>query len=414
MEYKIRFNNKPLFSVVVLTFNHENLIEETLNSIYNQNYPNIELIISDDASTDNTIPIIKSWIDKHKSRFLRVELITSLINTGISANHARGVRIAKGEFIKYIGGDDILLPSALEKMEAFLKENNDAYVCTSFVQPFIDYGNGEIEKLPLIPKDNFEKMQWRNNIYQFRQLSKRNFLPAPGFFFRKDVLEKSGYFDSEFRKFEDWHTWLKIILKGYKIYFMPEITVKWRIHKNSVSTSSRLQADLEFYKEELMVYEKYILPNIKYLSILERIHIYSSMLYLKLIIRNIRYNKLRTIARMVYIFDPIELIEMPKLILERIIFNRKKKLRKLSNCSYDSEKYKKGCNTSQINRDNNRYKLAYITAQAPYGKGETFINGEMLAIKDKAELFIFPRNPEKEMQSSPKTGHGDKVQNGLP
>lgn len=337
MEHESKLYNKPLFSVVVLTYNQENLIEETLNSIYNQSYPNIELIISDDASTDNTIPIIKSWIDKHKSRFQRVELITSPINTGISANHTRGVRAVKGEFTKYIGGDDILLPNALEKMESFLEENKEAYVCTSFVQPFIDYGNGKIEELPLIPKDNLEKILWGNNIYQFRQLSKRNFLPAPGFFFRKRVLEESGYFDSEFRKFEDWHTWLKIILKGYKIYFMPEITVKWRIHKNSVSTSSWLQGDLEFYKEKLMVYEKYILPNIKYLSTLEKIHIYSSIIYLKLIIKNIRNYKLRNMARMAYIFDPIELIEMPKWILERIIFNRKKKLKKLSNCSCDSK-----------------------------------------------------------------------------
>lgn len=66
----------PLVSVSIITYNSSSTILETLDSIYSQSYQNIELIVSDDCSTDNTVEICKKWIDEHKDRFVRVELLT--------------------------------------------------------------------------------------------------------------------------------------------------------------------------------------------------------------------------------------------------------------------------------------------------------------------------------------------------
>lgn len=110
-----------LFSIVVLTYNQANLIEDTLDSIYKQSYSNIELIISDDASSDDTPKIIKHWLKKYSKRFSNIAFFSSNNNNGISKNHNRGIKAAKGEFLKYLGGDDLLLPEATEKMAAFLK-----------------------------------------------------------------------------------------------------------------------------------------------------------------------------------------------------------------------------------------------------------------------------------------------------
>ena len=92
--------DKNIFSIVVLSYNQKSLIKETLNSIYNQSFKNIELVISDDASTDNTQKIITEWVEK---------------NLGISANHTAGIKLATGGFVKYIGGTIFYFPTLFKK-----------------------------------------------------------------------------------------------------------------------------------------------------------------------------------------------------------------------------------------------------------------------------------------------------------
>lgn len=142
-----------LFSVVVLTYNQEELVEECLESIYSQSYPHIELIVSDDASKDHTIEVVDDWLAKKGDRFANVVLLRSPENTGISANHTRGVQQAKGEFVKYIGGDDVLMPDALEKMADFLMKNQNVFIATSYIQPFVyDPESRQETFLPLLPE----------------------------------------------------------------------------------------------------------------------------------------------------------------------------------------------------------------------------------------------------------------------
>lgn len=66
----------PLVSVAVVTYNSSKTVLETLDSIYNQTYPNLELIVSDDCSPDNTVEICREWIAGHSRRFIRTELLT--------------------------------------------------------------------------------------------------------------------------------------------------------------------------------------------------------------------------------------------------------------------------------------------------------------------------------------------------
>ena len=105
----------PLVSVVVITYNSSKYVIETLDSIYNQTYEQLELIISDDCSKDDTIPKCEEWLAKNQERFYNAQIITTSINTGIPANCNRGFEKAQGEWIKYIAGDDCLYPYAIEK-----------------------------------------------------------------------------------------------------------------------------------------------------------------------------------------------------------------------------------------------------------------------------------------------------------
>ncbi len=321
---------RSLFSVVVLTYNQSHLVEETLKSIYNQSYPDIELIVSDDGSTDGTPEVIEQWLDKFGKRFVKCELLVSPYNTGISANHNRGVKKASGEFLKYIGGDDILLPEALSKMASFLETNQDAYVATSFVQPFISKDNGEpVEVLPPIPEKQTLRILAQDSLYQFRYMTRHCFLPAPGFFFRTESLARVGYFDEEFKRFEDWHTWLKLLLNGFRIHFLPEVTVQWRIHPNSVSTSALYKGDIRFIEENILVYQKYVLPNLRLLSILERIHVYSRIRFYKTLLKKGGTMKSLNRARLHFLLDPIKWVEFPSWVLKQIMKKPRKKIDEL-------------------------------------------------------------------------------------
>ena len=105
---------KSLVSVAVVTYNSSKTVVETLDSIANQTYPDLELIVSVDCSTDNTVEICREWIEAHKERFVRTELLTVEKNTGVSANMNRGADACQGEWVKDIAGDDVLLPECID------------------------------------------------------------------------------------------------------------------------------------------------------------------------------------------------------------------------------------------------------------------------------------------------------------
>ena len=106
-------NDNPLVSVVVLTYNSSKTVLETLNSIAAQTYKNIELIISDDCSKDDTLKKCKKWELKNKQRFTQIIIIRSNQNTGTAANGNRGANAANGEWLKFIAADDVLLPNCV-------------------------------------------------------------------------------------------------------------------------------------------------------------------------------------------------------------------------------------------------------------------------------------------------------------
>ena len=97
----------PLITVGVIAYNSSEYILELLESIKAQSYQNVELIVSDDKSTDNTVAICEEWISKNKDRFVRAEVIVPEHNTGTAGNYNRALFAAKGEWMKFIDGDDL-------------------------------------------------------------------------------------------------------------------------------------------------------------------------------------------------------------------------------------------------------------------------------------------------------------------
>lgn len=101
----MKTKENSLVSVVLITYNSSKYVLDTLESVKNQTWDNIELIISDDGSTDNTTAICSNWLSENQNRFYNALLITVDENTGIPSNCNRGLRATKGEWLKTISGD---------------------------------------------------------------------------------------------------------------------------------------------------------------------------------------------------------------------------------------------------------------------------------------------------------------------
>jgi glycosyltransferase involved in cell wall biosynthesis len=123
---------KELVSIIVVTFNHEAFIRETLSSIINQTYPFLEIIICDDGSTDNSQSIIFDFA-KMDSRIIP---LLGKENKGLSHNFNKGLDKVSGEYICFLGGDDLMLPQKIQKQVEFLKREPGYDVVLHWMEVF--------------------------------------------------------------------------------------------------------------------------------------------------------------------------------------------------------------------------------------------------------------------------------------
>lgn len=231
---------QPLVSVPVITYNSSKTVVETLDSIYSQTYPNLELIVSDDCSTDNTVDICRKWIDAHKDRFVRTELLTVEKNTGVSGNLNRAERACHGEWVKGIAGDDVLTKDCVESNIEYVKQHPQAFFVFSALKPF--GGNKELrDGINNHYKEHQFFFQWSiKKQYAYLTLEK-NCLPAAAFFYNRLAMQNLGVANDERIPFlEDWPKWINLLKKGARFHFMEKETVLYRLHQESLSTANEL------------------------------------------------------------------------------------------------------------------------------------------------------------------------------
>lgn len=225
-------NENPLVSIIVITYNSSKFVLETLESAKAQTYKNIELIVSDDCSTDDTVEKCRTWIEENKSNFIKTELITVEKNTGIPANCNRGVNIAKGEWVKLIAGDDMLLSTCIRDYIDFANENKNFKI---FLSRFMILENGIITKSKISNK--IKKIADAKSAHeQYKALLISYFGSSPSLFISRDVF-KTVKFDERFRYLEDYPFALNVTKSGFNFAFFNKETVLYRIHEKSVFAS---------------------------------------------------------------------------------------------------------------------------------------------------------------------------------
>ena len=227
-------NKNPLVSVVVLTYNTGQTIIHTLNSIYNQTYKNIELIISDDASADNTIEIIQEWLKGKDDRFVNCQFLQSKRNVGTCKNINKGINIAHGEWIKTIG-DDILVDIAIDKYVDYVMSHKDCKMCVSRME-LVGVGD--------IPEEIMSKyrQQWDYFFYKASEclekqqswINKELVFTGPTYFFSRELYNEVGGFDESYILLEERPFCKKVLYSGYRIHTIDEVLVKYQVNMNSV------------------------------------------------------------------------------------------------------------------------------------------------------------------------------------
>lgn len=241
----------PLVSVNVITYNSAQTIIETLESIKDQTYPNIELIISDDCSKDNTIDICAKWLQSNKSRFTNSKIVTSPVNTGLAPNYNRAINAASGIWIKEIDGDDKLLPNCVSDFIEYSRNNPDAKYIFAKVRCF-----GADEATCKRYEDVFKYEMF--NKTQEEQLHQMvyvdNYIPCQGSFYNKAFIDELRFRNDErMPMIGDWPKWITLLQKGVKFYFMDKYVADYRIG-NGVSTSSNVSP---IYKRSLLLTDIY-------------------------------------------------------------------------------------------------------------------------------------------------------------
>lgn len=207
---------KPLVSIVTPSYNHGRFIEDAILSIKNQTYPNIEHIIVDACSTDQTLEVIRSYDGTYNMRWI------SEPDEGMYNAVNKGLRMAKGEIFAYLNCDDCYFPWSVAMAVKHLEKNELIF--------------GDLLRINF---DTNEIMFSFTPPFISAYYRAAGIINQPTVFFSRSVVDKIGYFDEKFYNLGDVEYWLRCNSLGVRIGKVWEILALDRWHKDSLSCRNR-------------------------------------------------------------------------------------------------------------------------------------------------------------------------------
>lgn len=214
-----------MISIVTASYNYEQYISETIQSVLNQTYSDWEMIIVDDCSSDNSVEVIKSFNDK------RIKLFVNEKNLGLKGTVKRGIKEAKGDWVVFLESDDKIMPDYLEKKIQIAKKYHDVNLIFNDCEFFGDEKkvtdfNNALKKTRRVnserkyPAKMFWKFYQSNKIFTFSTVMAK----------REELLKLD--FNPKLDYLLDWHLWIQMADYG-KFYYINEKLTYWRLHKES-------------------------------------------------------------------------------------------------------------------------------------------------------------------------------------
>lgn len=225
--------NNPLVSVIIPTYNSSKYIKKTLEGILEQTYSNLEIIITDDCSKDNTLEIVKKYKDE------RIKIFTNEKNLGISGNLNKGVKLSNGKYIAMMDADDWSYPYRIEKQVKVMEENPNVGLCSGYMDICDEDLNFKHTRTYPTKDEDIRKTLLRYNP-----------ISHPAAMWRKEILLKTNLYPLDVNNTcHDYAVIFEISQFG-EFKNIPKPLIKYRVRKDSVTgkkvrqtqlTSTRLQ-----------------------------------------------------------------------------------------------------------------------------------------------------------------------------
>lgn len=221
-------DSMPLVSIIAPCYNAEKYLDVALASIFAQDYPNVEVIIVDDGSTDNSVPMLRALQAQYDFQ------LYSQANQGVSAALNHGLRYAKGEYVCTPDLDDIMLPSSVRLRADYLNQHPEVGCVGALIIYMDSEGNDtKSQKLAGIQKLSFDEI-----------LGDALVVGAPVSLYRMDALKTVDFYDPEI-KVQDFQMTLKIASKGYEVHVLPVSVTRYRRHPNNLSRRYKVLFDAD-------------------------------------------------------------------------------------------------------------------------------------------------------------------------
>lgn len=243
-----RTTQHPIISVIIPTYNYGRFVERAVNSVLSQSYGDFEIIIVDDASSDETEDIIAQYRDP------RIHYIRHKFNRGLSSSRNSGIMAAKGEYLAFLDSDDTWLPEKIElQINLFNAGSNDlGIVFTGTKTYFI-----ETSQTFSLPSPSYRGLVLKN-------LLEGNNLGggSSSVLIKKKCFDDVGLFDESLRSCEDWDMWIRIAALNYSFDFVDQELVILTIHGNNMSIDNKRMIDgyESILSKHFLLYRRY--PNI--------------------------------------------------------------------------------------------------------------------------------------------------------
>ena len=229
---------QPLVSIVTPAYNRASYLDETIQSVLEQDYPNIEYIVLDDGSTDNTREVLEKYAGQI--------IWETHANMGEARTVNKGWSMATGDIVAVVNSDDLLLPGAVSRAVEFMQEHPDVLVA----YPDWNCIGPDSEVLGNVSVPEYEYLY---------MLRRHDCVVGPGAFIRRRAFDLAGMRDPEFKYVADYEYWLRLGLHG-PFARIPETLATFRVHPDSASLS---KMGPYMAAEHIRVTKKfYSLPNL--------------------------------------------------------------------------------------------------------------------------------------------------------
>lgn len=250
-------STQPLVSVAIITYNQKEFLRASIESVLEQNYPNIEIVVADDGSTDGTQDMLREYERQYPDKFV---LRLAEKNAGITANHNAAHFACSGKYVAWIGGDDLMLPGKLRKQVDFLEQKPDYNIVYHNLEVF-ESETGKVLRLYNIPRSKIE-----GGVEKLIRYG--SFNGGCSTMVRRDKTPAYG-FDTDMPVASDWFYWIESLRYGGKIGFIDEVLGKYRMHRKNVTNQSsafyrQAIADHFLTLEKVSHYEKDYSKEIRY------------------------------------------------------------------------------------------------------------------------------------------------------